>query len=105
MRGSAPLTRRSSSSSVRSPPPPPQQNVASCVVPGAISTYWLATARMIARGISNWPPGVSPMREARATLHESWNVTTRWSFASRSSVSAPRSIRSHVNSQMCIGCL
>ena len=38
MRGSAPLTRRSRSSSVRRPPPPPQQNVASCVVPGAIST-------------------------------------------------------------------
>ena len=105
MRGRAPLTRSSSSSSVSTPPPPPQQKVFSCVVPGAISTYLLATALMMLRGISNWPPGVSPMREARATLQESWKVTMRWSLADLSNFRAPRWIRSQVTSQMCAGCL
>ena len=34
----------------------------------------------MSRGIANWPPGVLPMREPRATLHESWKVTMRWSL-------------------------
>ena len=89
IRGSAPLTRSSSRSSVSRPPPPPQQKVASCVVPGAMSWKWLATALMISRGMTNWPPGMLPMREARATLHESWKVMMRSSFFSLSNFSAP----------------
>ena len=58
---------------------------------------------MISRGITNWPPGMSPMREARATLHESWKVMMRSSFFSLSKLIAPRWIRSQVNSQMCCG--
>ena len=30
----------------------------------------LATALMISRGITNWPPGMLPMREARAAQSE-----------------------------------
>ena len=64
------------------------------MVSGAMSWKWFATALMISRGITNWPPGMLPMREARATLHESWKVTMRSSFFSLSNFSAPRWIRS-----------
>ncbi|MDF3011476.1 MAG: hypothetical protein K0S03_2272 [Burkholderiales bacterium] len=103
MRGSAPLTRSSTRSSVRSPPPPPQQNVVSPMVSGAMSTNLSTQARMISRGIVNCPPGTPPMREARDTLHESWNVTTLSAFPLLSSVIAPRWMRSYVTSQMCCG--
>jgi hypothetical protein len=50
--------------------------------------------------------GMSPMREPRATLQESWKVTMRWSLASLSKLEARRRwIRSQVTSQMCEGCL
>ena len=56
------------------------------MVPGAMSWKLLATALMISRGMTNCPPGMSPMREARATLHESWKVTMRSSFFSLSNL-------------------
>ncbi len=94
MRGFAPLTRSSIRSSVSRPPPPPQQKVPSRIVSGAMSTKLLHTARMIARGISNCPPGTPPMRVARAMLQESWNVRVMWSFADLSNVSLPCCMRS-----------
>ena len=55
-----------------------QQPAAAAAAEGAIADGLLvhvveviADRRMMARGISNCPPGVSPMREARATLQES----------------------------------
>ena len=43
------------------------------------------------------------MRDARATLHESWNVTRRSSLADLSRVSAPQRISSWVTSTTCCG--
>ena len=48
---------------------------------------------------SSTAPGSSPCARSGATLQESWNVTTRWSLASLSNVSAPRPIRSQVSSR------
>ena len=49
-------------------PPPPQQKVPSPMVSAAMSWKLLATALMMLRGMMNWPPGSSPMREPRALL-------------------------------------
>ncbi len=68
-----------------------------------MSTKLLHTALITLRGILNWPPGSVPMREARATLQESWKVTIMSSFADLSILSVPFWISSQVNSRMCCG--